>query len=242
MPGLLDVADVQRGDTGGWTNGYDFDAFGCVMTSKVDDICDPAPVLLSGPDWIDGDDEAPSNAVKRAPVFGVSTYLQQRLLCGGEGDTEKVVRSALDVESEKAVGRVLSVGFPGNDVNLADADVATVTAGANVRESLAKALDKLWDIATGVGADETVIHLGIGTALAFTEVTSDGLGARGLGDRVAVSEGYAMGLLAVTGPVTVHLGDDHYTETVDHRTNRKLPFASRLASVYFDPCHAVRVA
>lgn len=241
MVNLLEAADVSRGD-GNWTQRVDFDAYGCILASRVDSICDPAGTEpLSGPALEDGEEYEDLNAGGGdAPIFAVSTYFHQRLMCSREEQASRV-QGALDIETEKALGRVLQAGVEGSDLFLESSLVQHVAAGSNAEDSLVAALQTLWTKATGVGPSNTLIHLGMKHAFSMAGILTTPTYSEGFAGRLVTNPLYDADLIAVTGPIEVNIGDDQIIETTNPRNNRGLVLANRLASISFDPCQAVRV-
>lgn len=236
MGGLLEVADVVRGD-GTWTAGYEIDSVGCALRSETATIC--SPVVRSR---ISGDVEGDGSTYGlKAQIFPVITSINGRTVCSS-GNEESIVRDALDAESEKAAGKALWGSIDAAaEVSLLATDVATVAAGPTSNATLAAVLTAFWDRATGVRHQDTVIHLGVGRLLEmFGEI--EGSVLKNLGIQVATSPGYPSDGIAVTGPIRVRLGSDQVLQEHSYGTNRMTTEANRLAAIEFDPCIAVRVA
>ena len=243
MVNLLEAAEVSRGD-GHWTSGVDYDGYGCLLASRVDDICDPVanpPQALSGPALEEGETyEDLSAGGGTAPVFAVQTFFRQRLMCSRE-EFAALVSAPLDVETEKALGRVLQEGIPGSDLFLKSSLIEHVAAGANAEDSLVTALRTLWTQATGVGPENTLIHLGMKHAFSMAGILTTPTYSEGFAGRLVTNPLYDADLIAVTGPIEINLSTDQVIEDTNVRNNRGLATAQRIASISFDPCRAVRV-
>jgi hypothetical protein len=229
----MEAAEVERGD-GHWSAGYQFDSVGCVLHSIISDVCTPARGTLSGTN-----DPAATSSGRNAYVFGVVTSMRGRARCSS-GLEPKWVADALDAETEKAAGEVLFGGNGGAaDVYLTKGEVATVASGTTTPATVAAALAKFWTLATGVKQEDTILHLGIGSALGMVNLI-DGDYLYGTKIKVSVSEGYGVNVVAVTGPVTIRVGDNQVVAVPDTKNNDLNNEATRLVAVEFDPCIAVR--
>lgn len=233
MGGLLDVANVQRGD-GNWSSGYQIDSIGCALRSEVTDVCSPVRSRISGDAEGDGTTEG-----LNANIFAVVTSLKGRAMCSS-GDEEGIVAGALDMETEKAAGLALWGNTGNTEVSLASAAVSSVAAGPNANATVSALLKEFWDLATGVRYQDTIIHLGIGRLMEmFGEI--EGSVLKNLGIQVATSPGYPSDGIAITGPVTIKIGSDQVLRQNDSAVNTVLTEANRLVALEFDPCIAVRV-
>lgn len=232
MSGLLEAAEVVRVPT---VRSDAFDAVGCVLRSQVSNVC--SPIVRDDLSGSEGDGSAPDKN-----LFAVLTSMKSRAQCS-PGTEEKMVGDALDMESEKAAGRVLfgSTGDNAGIVSLAAPTVGTVATGASARASLVAALQEFWTRATGVSYEDTLVHLGVGSLLElFGEVENSLI--KNLDIKVATSAGYPTNAIAVTGPIRVELGPDEVLQSHDTTVNDIVTEASRLGALEFDPCIAVRVA
>lgn len=230
---LLDVADVERGD-GHWSAGYQFDAIGCVLYSVVSANCAPVRNLLTG-----NDDETATSSGRDAYPFAVITSFRGRAMCS-DGQEPKIVEDALEAETEKAVGKFLFDGNGGDaDVFLNGPDGAVQSVDpTDPVTAIASVLDKFWSIATGIEQKDTILHLGIQSALAAKNLIDDGI-VYGTDVKVSVSPGYPKDAIAVTGPVTIKIGSNQVVSVPNTAVNDLNNEAIRLVSVEYDPCISV---
>jgi hypothetical protein len=234
---LLEVANVERGVVVR-TSGEQFDSAGCALVSYASDVCAPVTrELLSG-----SEDESAECDVLDQNIFAVLVSLQGRTM-RSSGNEEALVADAFDAELEKAAGRVLwgDIGDNSANVSLTAASVATVVAGASAPLSVASMLEEFWTRATGVGHQDTILHLGVRPLLElFGQV--EGSLLKNLDIRVATSPGYPVNGMAVTGPVRYRISPVEVLLQHETTVNRIVTEGSALGSLEFDPCTAVRVA
>lgn len=232
MGGLLETVEVVRVAT---PRAIAFDAPGCAMKSEVADVCDPEREVLTN--------DAPGNGSgPDRNMFSVIVSLESRLMCS-PGDEEKWVDGALEFETEKAAGKVLwgDIGDNAANVSLMASTVGTVAAGADARASVGAALAEFWSRATGVGYDQTFIHLGVDRLLELFGEIEDSL-VKNLNIKVVTSAGYPPAGIAITGPIRVELGPGQTLQQQDQSVNDQFTEANRLGTLEFDPCIAVRVS
>ena len=255
MSRLFDVADVIRGDT--WT----------------DDLGNPRN--FAGPYDVLYDDQAPliatdictrtntsliAGVITSTPVvytirpFGVmvSASRPARCVLGEFPDFEKALIDKLDRESERAAAAVLYAGITGWDSTcpfLLNTDVATLSSGATVQDTVPAVMDKFYAAETG---HTPILHLGetagvkisAGNALSPTPASSEFFLAMD-GTPIDISPAFPTNTVAATGPITVHLGSVGMPEPqwyYDSRTNnnRFIFTAERVLSVEFNATIAVR--
>lgn len=243
MSGLLEVADVIRGDENLRVEGLQYDKVACSLGSWAVDICAPnRGALLSGFDT--GLGEGLDNL-----LFAAVVQMRGRAMCRS-GSEEQTVEDAMDAEAEKSAGVALWNGLaetnadPNKDAPfLLDTDVFEVAAAADAEGTLAALLDAFWTRVVGVPTDQTILHLGPDRLL---RMIGKGLIAEGrvkeYNLRVAASPGYTPNAMALTGPVEIRMGPDQILTAHDVETNGLLTEGTRLLSMYFDPCQAVRAA
>lgn len=230
---FLDAVDVSRGD-GPWTRGYDLPESACGATLNVGDVCN----------WGDGTGAteivASTNDGSAAPKiepFGLEAALLRSTRCAGQND-KRLIGDSLEDSEDLAVGYVFhngaEVGWP--SPSLVHADVATVAAGADTDASvLAAVADFL-----ALSMHRPIVHLGLSAAFTLTDEAKWALGEAGV--KVSVSLGFDPSLIAVTGPVLVHIGSREDTEAYDTGLNEVRVTSNKIAAIEFDPCQAVRVA
>ena len=235
MGGLIEAASVVRVAV---VRGEPFDAPGCALASEVSNTCSP----INRVGLTNADDLTGASTGRDANVFAVITRMTSRAMCS-PGSEDSIVSSALDAETEKAAGMVLwgLTGDNAGEVSLTSPSVSTVVAGATPTASVSAALQEFWSVATGIGIDDTIVHLGVSRLLEMSNEVKDGE-LRNLGIRVVTSPGYPHDGIAVTGPIQIELGPDEVSVAHDHRVNDTHTEANRLGALKFDPCTAVRVA
>lgn len=241
MGGLLDTANLVRTGESFGTSSYDLPSPTPFMRSALYDVCDPTNEHIDVSGLGVGDPYPSSDCIlPRANVFAVVVDLGSRAM-RSEGNEEELVRSALDIESEKAAGIAMWGGDYASPppTSLSGADVATVAAGADPAASLVAALGAYWKRSVGIDYPDTIIHLGVAHLVSLFGQIEGGV-VKNLDIRVATSPGYPDDLIAVTGPVTIKLGPDEVDSNVD-RSNAMVSEASRLVAIEFDPAAAVRV-
>lgn len=202
------------------------------VNADVASAADTGTVTGPAPDLVFGGVEA--------YIFGVVTSLKGRAICS-EGQEPSWVEAAMDEETEKAVGRTLFDGNGGAADAYIDSVTHTVAEGATTADTVAALLAKFWDETVGVKQSETLLHLGISRVLKMPGLL-EGDRLINTDIRVVTSSGYPADAAAVTGPVTVKLSSTQLLGEVDTRFNDVHNEATRLVSIEFDPCVAVRVA
>lgn len=231
MNGLLNVASVVNGD-GNWAAGYEAEALGCGLSVSVTDVCTPARAVVTGAAIA----EAYPSAYEVAP-FAIVSRTKRPTRCSS-GEEQKQVDEALSAATEMAVGQVFWSGIAGwtTGAFLESTDVATVATGTTTLDTVGTALAEFYTLG---GWEVPILHLGIKSALDVAELFESPL-FEGLS--VAVSPGYPSAGVAVTGPITVHLGPVQSMQSYDSTVNRSEIEANRLAAIEFDPCIAVLAA
>jgi hypothetical protein len=229
---LLDVATVIDGD-GNWTkaNGYEFDDLACGRTHGTADVCNPPTITVT--------DQPAATGFKAAPFVH---HAQQEfgVRCAHE-DAEAALTQAMRDAAEYIIGRQFWSGDVEDwvgateGVYLEHADVETVAAATNVPASIAAALTAAYAAHPEL---TPTVHLGLTASYALPP------GFTSEHPRVTFVEGigYPADGIAVTGPVTVHLGTIETISATSHNVNRLYISGTRLAAVEFGPCSAVRVA
>lgn len=229
MKTLFEVADVIRGD-GKWMRGYEADPGVVGRTYNVNGrVCDPTTT------------PNPSGAHGLADYdpFVVETKQKFSTLCEPDA-ADKSTTDDLDAATEYLVGKQFWTGAAEDwdgSAFLDHADVSTVAAGADTVASIAAALQKAYDDAPSLFG-EAVVHLGVTASLSLPS----GFAEDHPNVTFVENAGYPTSGIAVTGAVKVYLGDVQTIGLVDQATNDVLSYASRFATVEFDPRLAVRVA
>jgi hypothetical protein len=227
---FLEAASVSTGDDK-WMRGYeaDFEVAGRTYSASGQ-MCDPTTT------------PSPSGAraVYAIKPFVIETKQEFSTFCD-PGTAEKSTDADVSDASEYFVARNFWNGdaddWEGADegVFLLDADVTTVAPGASVAASIGAALARAYEKTPSI---KPVLHLGVTAALS--------LGPNFFTDEsdlaVAVSPGYPVSGVAVTGPVKANLSDVQTVGLTDQEQNDVLVYGSRFASVEFDPRLAVRVS
>lgn len=225
--GLLDVATVLIGD-GTWTYSEESDSFSCGRVVDAVGICAPG-VIPAVTDSLTG--------FKIEP-FGLYGAQQFGNRCGPD-DYMPTMAKVLDDASEYLITKVFWAGasevlgtWDGN-VFLTSTEVATVAPGADDTATLAAVLDAAYSRHPEI---KPVVHLGWVTAMKL------GAGLKNIDIDYVVGPGYPASAIAVTGPITIRLGSVEATENYTSRNNRFVVEATRLASIDFDVCLAVRAS
>lgn len=224
MDGLLTVAEVLRGD-GDWTAGMDTPAVQAGLSSEISDVCLPAPAgTLSG-----SRGGVPTGYTLKP--FAVIVRMDEPTQCR-IADPDRTVRAALTGEEEKAIARALWFGAGGSTMWFGASDVTSVAPGENIKETVGKLLEAFYLNTVGI---EPIVHLGLTAALQLGQDIDEAPSLRGTGTRVVVSPGYPTNGVAVSGDVTIRIGNVEYLEQYAWRVNRRAAEASELAAVSFDP-------
>jgi hypothetical protein len=255
MSRLFDVAEVIRGDT--WTDAlgnprnfagpYDVQ-YDDQMPLIATDICTRTNTsLVSGK-------IGSSSVVYTVRPFGVTVSASRpnRCVLGEFPAFEKDLIDRLDRESERAASSVLYSGITGWDSTcpfLLNTDVATVSSGSTVQDTVPAVMDAFYAGETG---QLPILHLGqtagvkisAGNALSPSPKSSEFFLAMD-GTAIDISPEFTTNLVAATGPITVHLGTVGMTEPQWYydsitNNNRSIFVAERVLSVEFIATIAVR--
>lgn len=229
---LLDVATVLTGD-GDWTkaNGREFDDLACGRVYGTADVCNPPQIDVT---------DQPAGTGFRSAPFVIHAEQEFGTRCE-PADAEAALTEAMEGMAEYVVARQLWLGDVEDWVGVDDgvyfehADVPTVSPGANVPATIAKALAAAYLAHPEMKA---VVHLGLAASYSLPPGFTD--------DHPSVTFvegiGYPVDGVAVTGPLTVRLGSIETLAAVAQDRNRRYVSGTRLAAVEFGPCTAVRVA
>ena len=228
MRGLLDTATVIEGD-GHWTTGYEIDALACGRDIKSLDICTFDP-----PD--ESTDSASGYRIEPWALVGTQRF---PIRCA-PGDASEELVEALENATEYEVAHNFWYGdvdswrgaTGGEGIFLSASNVATVARGTTTAATIAAVLEEAYKRNPDI---QPIIHLGMLAALELVENKLNELGYE-----YAVSPGYPVNAIAVTGPVLVRLGTIESEQSVHTQNNRLYTAGTRLAAVEFDPCYAVR--
>lgn len=220
MKSLLEAAEVDRSSR---FRSQQDEHVQCAMSSTLGSVCLPAPGGLLG-----GSRGGRPAAYGRAE-FAVTVRMERSLLCRTASPVD-IIEEAVEVELEKAAGRVLWFGDGTGDIWLGNPSASTVGADATLGDLLAAFYRKT------VGLKPTV-HMGIKIALEHS--WSDGKVEGALDADFVVSPGYPPEGLAVTGPVRVWAEDAESIEAVHTGTNEGHTEATILAALSYDPCSVV---
>jgi hypothetical protein len=225
------AATVLVGD-GHWTNSYEIDALSCGRTIRAVDICQPGDASVL--DRAGFGYKIVPFAVVGEQVLGVRCSPEESKTAM---DTAMADASEYVVAGQFWTGDVTDWAGVDEGMFLEHADIVTVSAGANTGASVTKALIKAYQLHPEI---TPMVHMGIGAAASF----ADNFLTSHAGDDIkwVISPGYPDNGIAVTGPVVVHLGSVETIVATDQSINKKFLSGTRLASVEFDPCLAVRVA
>lgn len=190
-------------------------------------------------------DDADAECGVESFPFAVVTSLASRARFGGP-NYKSWVRDALDAETEKAVGAYLFAGSTAFDPGeryayLESTEVRTVPAGADAEASVVALLKEFWANSVGIENKDAMLHVGFEAYLELDTLIKDGK-IRGTDITVVMSPGYPTDEIAITGPVTIRLSTDEVLEEYTTAVNDRIDEATRLVSLEFNPCHAVRVA
>lgn len=230
MKTFLDAATVTTGD-GKWMSGTESDHLDCGREYAVSgNICQSATPP----------DPSEYGGLYNVRPFVVESKQKFPVRCAPE-DAEAALRTDMADSTEYFVARNFWLGDATDwdgateGLFLADADIATVAVSATFEASIGAALAAAYANHPGISP---ILHLGLTAALSlapnyFTDNTKM---------QVAVSPGYPPNGIAVTGPVSVSLGDIEARRLIDQSVNREHVYGSRFAAFDFDPCLAVVVA
>lgn len=217
-------------DDGHWTIGYEV-ASACGVLLTAADPCSPTPEVVGN--------TAPGSAGAYGVVpFGAVARIERPMRCL-ESDAP-LARTRLEGGSEYLAEWVLWNGLDGlpdlaslkdaTPVDLPD-DTALIDQIRGVIEAQHAAIPGL------VGG---ILHLELAVAMRLTDANFRVL--EELGYDVVVSPAYGDGTVAVTGPITVHLGAIEAVSHHDTAENRGVVEATRIMALDFDPCAAFLAA
>ena len=231
MAGLIEVATVLHGD-GTWASGYDAEALACGFSVDVVDPCDPGRTSVSTVTPPDGE-----MGGWTIPSFAIVSEMIRANRCVAPEDRDRA-QVALVNATERAVGMAFW-GDPGMASLVTLDDGASVAPGTSVEASLVALLDNFYSTSA---LYHPIVHMGLANAFALQELLTEDMRALRTGERVCISVGYPVDGLAVTGPITIHLGSIETMVNYDASHNRTSFEATRLGSIEFDPCAAARIA
>jgi hypothetical protein len=255
MSRLFDVAEVIRGDT--WTDDLGNPRnFAGVYDRQYDDqvpliatdICTRTNTsLIAG---VVG--ALPTLYTIRPFGVTVSASRPNRCILGQFPEFEDELIKRLDRESERAAAATLYGGVTGWDNTcpyLLSSDVTTVGSGTTVQDTVPSVMDLFYAGQTG---QMPILHLGqtagvkisAGNALSPTPSSKEFFLAMD-GTPINISPEFPTNFVAVTGPITIHLGSAGMQEPkwyYDSRTNnnRSIFTAERVMSLEFNAIIAVR--
>lgn len=247
--GLFSVATVVRHDDNDleWTFGYHQLHASSQAVAIVPTNGDAGPaVAIHG--FVDHSDNNVVGATFEVVIEEMFTGL------GANKDTPfERLRDVMEPASERAVEYALWTGKGIEGIEgahwLFDADARTKSAGTDKDYYLATAEEAISENLLGI---QGVIHMSRRTATVINSFEREGKSLSTiLGTPVVAGTGYGhtdptANFMAVTGPVTVHLGpivinDENLRNNFDASTNTYHVRASRLVSVTFDPSLHVKI-
>lgn len=218
---------ILRGDSSAWTAlGEEFDGMACGRRHEIlGEICEPAPVdpqdvSLTGY-------ESKPFVLLTQQTFGVRCTPEQALELARESNTDSL---------DHQIGKVFWSGLVDWDGTLwlESSEVARSVVDVSTAESLRRGLATLVQDAMNANPDlDPLLHLGMNTVLQLGEDRLDALGFP-----YVVNTGYPIDGLAVTGPVTIRIGDVQAIQSYNVSINRTSVEALRFAAFQFDPCQA----
>jgi hypothetical protein len=152
----------------------------------------------------------------------------------------------MDAEVEKALGKFL---FEGSDDIPVDDRVAwlgsaelEVAPGASSQASILAAVTEFRTRTVGVRDEDILVHLGLGVVWDVNAlIIDDGDRLEGTNIKVVSSPGYPNDGIGVTGPIRVRQTSTQTLSEVNTSVNDRNTEATRIVSLEFDPCQAVRV-
>ncbi len=232
MKTLLEIATLSDGG-GDWTkaNGYGFDDLSCGRTHGACDICATPPIQVTN---------VPAATGWKAVPFVHHAEQEFSTRCEPADAESALTQSMLDA-TEYIVTRQLWFGdaddWTGSveDVYLTSPSVSTAVAGANTPASIAAALAAAYAQTPDL---KPVVHLGLAASWSLPP----GFAAEHPTVQFVEGIGYPATGIAVTGPVTVHLGTVETISMTSTDINRRYISGTRLLAVEFGPCSAVRIA
>lgn len=227
--GLLDTATVIRGN-GPWSNGYDLEESGCGLAVRVGDICAPTfQAVVGDPAWVPN--------VLQIKAFGLDATLSRSVRCALPQDMQRT-QTTLKLGEEQAVAFVFEHGIvPGwASPHLMHEDVENVSipGGSTFLAAVGTVLTAFYR----KSPHKPLVHVGVNSMLSLLDDAGKSL-LDTLGAEVVFSPGYSPDLLAVTGPVTVHIGTVESVQVYDTTNNRTDILSTEVAAIEFDVCHAV---
>lgn len=230
LSGDVSLITVIDGDDQNWTAmGTGVDALACGRRMDVNGICSPTPPP-EPPDALIGYQSYP---------FAITADQKLPTRCGPEEGAEMLIQAFRDA-AEYQFGYVLWHGssfWPnfgsGDDqpqIYLSSPDIATTEYAAflpkdHIAEVLADAMEAHPEL-------DPLLHLGYKTAL------NVGMDLDILGVPYVVNPAYPLEGVAVTGPITIHIGTVQDLTHVNWNINREYAEATRLGLIEFDPCLA----
>jgi hypothetical protein len=233
LQGLLDVATVIDGD-GDWTKsqgGYEFRELACGRTHGTADICAAPPIEVTNESAV---------TIFKAVPFVHHAEQEFNIQCE-PAEAVSALTQAMKDAAEYVVTRQFWSGDAsdwtgtGEGIFLTAPGIATAAAGADVPASIAAALAGAYAAQPDL---RPVVHLGLGASFALPPGFTD--------DHPSVTYvegiGYPADGIAVSGPITVHLGTVETIAMTSTDINRRYISGTRLLAVEFGPCSAVRVA
>jgi hypothetical protein len=229
--GLLDTATVIRGN-GPWSNGYDLEESGCGLAVRVNDICAPTfEVVVGNPDGV-------PNVLQIKP-FGLDAVLSRNVRCALDQDIDRT-SSTLKKGEEQGIAHVFENGayydWPSPHLKHADVEVYTAPATDGILKVIGAALAAFYR----KSPTTPLVHVGVNSMLSLLDDAGKSLLST-LGAETVFSPGYSPDLIAVTGPVAVHIGTMETVQVYDTTHNRTDILATEVAAIEFDVCHAVYV-
>ena len=227
--GLLDVSDVIRQD-GDWSHGYDQAKSSCGFASRALDICDSNEVSTVRGDY------TKSPEILKIEPFAVDAVIVRNNRCALPQDQQYLEQTLVEAE-EKAIAQVFQDGIMAawTSPSLSHENVTTLTPPVDAKVDGIVAAALAWFYA--VSTEKPIVHLGIGAAFSFSNEAVDVL--KELGVEVSISPGYTTGLIAVTGPITIRIGQRQTVEVYDTKTNTTEVQVNEVATIDFDTCGSV---
>lgn len=218
---------ILHGDSSAWTAlGEEFDAMACGRRHEIlGEICepedvDPQDVSLTGY-------ESKPFVLLTQQTFGVRCTPAEALELARESNTDSL---------DHQIGKVFWNGLAGWDGTLwlTSSEVARSTVDVSTVESVRLGVATLIQDAMDANPDlDPLLHLGMNTVLQLGEDRLDALGFP-----YVVNSGYPINGIAVTGPVTIRIGDVQSLRGYNYAANRTSVEALRFAAFQFDPCQA----